>query len=264
MEETTFRTQTQDRHTTVPDDDTDDLASFTNQQTTAMFCDFFLELEVLFADHGVCSGVIIDSLVLVRAIYEQRALVQPLPTSLQLVNRQKGAHLLLDLAVTYAFPAHTSDLAVQILDLAHVWSNRGSDFVDADDVFDLAAAVYMYNKLHLSPQQKYPRNLPELLTAFAAWDGNLTMSQYSTVSLPSSESYMQNSGCHNSWALNPQLTHGLGGRRPPALHVAAAAATGRPHEPAPTGSSCRDSLCLCASLVAPRLSRPAVSSWSVA
>ena len=34
--------------------------------------------------------------------------------------------------------------------------------------FALATAVYMFMKLHLSPQQRYPRMLPELLTAVAA------------------------------------------------------------------------------------------------
>ena len=30
-----------------------------------------LELEILFEDHGVCSGTITDSLVLERVVYEQ-------------------------------------------------------------------------------------------------------------------------------------------------------------------------------------------------
>ena len=87
----------------------------------------FVELEILFEDHGVCSDAITDSLVLERAVHEQRTLVQPLLAAVQLVKRQKGAHLLLDLAVTCAFPAHTSAFALQIHHLAHVWSNRESD-----------------------------------------------------------------------------------------------------------------------------------------
>ena len=127
-----------------------------------------LELEVLFEDHIVCSGVITDSLVLECVVHGQRALIQPLPTTLQLDNRQKRLHLLLNLAVTYAFPAHTSEFAFQILDLTHVWSNRDSGIVDSDDLLALDAAVYMYIKLHLSPQQRHPHSLPELLAAFAA------------------------------------------------------------------------------------------------
>ena len=49
------------------------------------------KLEVLFEDRGVCSDVITDSLVLERAVYEQRALSQSQPTALQLDNRQKGS-----------------------------------------------------------------------------------------------------------------------------------------------------------------------------
>ena len=37
-----------------------------------------LELEALFEDHGVCSGVITDSFALERMLHEQRALAQPL------------------------------------------------------------------------------------------------------------------------------------------------------------------------------------------
>ena len=78
------------------------------------------QLEVLFEDHDVCFGVITDSLVLERAVCEQRALVEPPPTALQLRNKQKEIHLLLDLAVSNAFPAHTSEVAFQILDQTHV------------------------------------------------------------------------------------------------------------------------------------------------
>ena len=46
--------------------------------------------SVLFEDHGICSGVITDSHVLERAVYEQRALAQPLPSASQLDNREKG------------------------------------------------------------------------------------------------------------------------------------------------------------------------------
>ena len=75
-----------------------------------------LELEALSEDHGACSGVITHSLVLVGAVNEQSALVQPLPSALQLVNRRKGARFVLDLAFTCAFPAQTSEFALQILD----------------------------------------------------------------------------------------------------------------------------------------------------
>ena len=42
------------------------------------------------------------TLALERVIYERRALVQPLPSALQLAIRQKGAHFLSDLVVAHA------------------------------------------------------------------------------------------------------------------------------------------------------------------
>ena len=101
-------------------------------------------------------------------VYEQRALVQPPPTAPQLANRQQEVHFLLDLPVTCAFPAHTSEFALQILDLTHVWSNRDSGMIDSGGLFALAAVVYMNIKLRLSPRQMYPHSLTELLTAFTA------------------------------------------------------------------------------------------------
>ena len=90
-------------YTTVPDDDNDDIASLTCQRTTSIqtsnlsplgaVCSLMYphcqELEVLFEEHGVCSGVVTDSLVLQRTVYDTRALVQPLFPALQLANRQK-------------------------------------------------------------------------------------------------------------------------------------------------------------------------------
>ena len=46
--------------------------------------------------------------------------------------------------------------------------SKDSGTIDSDDLLALAAAVYMYIKLHLSPQTGYPCSLSELLAAFAA------------------------------------------------------------------------------------------------
>ena len=48
-----------------------------------------LELVTVFEDHGVCSGVITDSFAHERTVCERSALVQPLPSVLQLVNRRR-------------------------------------------------------------------------------------------------------------------------------------------------------------------------------
>ena len=75
----------------------------------------------------------------------------------------------------------------------------------SDDILALAAAVYLFIKLHLSPQQRYPRTLPELLTAVAAL---LTRQQPDDAPVRHNactiRSHMSNSGCWNSWAMNWQ------------------------------------------------------------
>ena len=119
-----------------------------------------LELEILFEDHGLCSEVIADFLALESAIYERRALIQPLPSASESANRQRSAHFLSDLAVSSAFHPHSSEFSLQVLDLTHVWSHSDSDVIELDDI--LASAVYMFIKLTLSPQQTYPRRLPRI------------------------------------------------------------------------------------------------------
>ena len=98
----------------------------------------------------------------------QRALAQPQPTALQLACRQKGVQVLLDLTVTYALHAQTSEFAHQIIELTQVWSNEVTGSIEHDDLVAVAGPVQIYVKLHFSPQQRYPRSLPKLVTAFAA------------------------------------------------------------------------------------------------
>ena len=52
-----------------------------------------------------------------RVLCGRRALVQPLPSVLQLANRQKGVHFLSDLVVACAFPPDSSGFTLQILDI---------------------------------------------------------------------------------------------------------------------------------------------------
>ena len=81
----------------------------------SLMCQHLLELEVLFGDHGVFSGVITDSLVFERTVY-----------SLTGGFQAKRSPLLLDLVATSAFSIHVSEFALQTLDLTHVWSTRNS------------------------------------------------------------------------------------------------------------------------------------------
>ena len=85
---------------------------------------------------------------------------QPLSSVLQLANRQKGAQYLSDLDVACAVPPDTSGFTLQIFDLTRIWSDNDSDVIELDDILALAAAVYMFIKLYLSTQQRYPRTLP--------------------------------------------------------------------------------------------------------
>ena len=105
----------------------------------------FLELEVIFEDHGVCTGAFTDSFVLECAVCEQRALVQSLLTVLKLVNRHKRVDLLIDVAVTYAFPAHTSELSLQIFDLANLWSITRVVFGDLGCVVPSAVLLKFFS-----------------------------------------------------------------------------------------------------------------------
>ena len=102
-----------------------------------------LELDTLLEDHGVCSGVIADSLALEWTVHERS-----------------------DLAAACAFPPHVCGFTLQI-DLTHSWSDNDAEVILLGDILALAAAVFMFMKLHPLPQQRYLPTLPELLTAVA-------------------------------------------------------------------------------------------------
>ena len=156
-------TQTQ-KDTAIPDDD-DDIASLASQPTATLqpssfwlcppvpegqFASFFLmflgdlRLDALFEDHGVSWMVIEDMFALDRAIY-QRCFPAQLPLSdRQRFNWQKFAHLLQDVGAAAALPPHSAHFPLQLLDLAHVWSERGDNDIHIFDVLPLAAAVYIF------------------------------------------------------------------------------------------------------------------------
>ena len=79
------------------------------------------------------------------------------------------------------FPPHTSEFTLQILDLTHICFDSNSDVIVPDDMLALAAAVEMFIELHLSPQQRYARTLPNYSQQWQRYlpGSNLTMSWYS-------------------------------------------------------------------------------------
>ena len=120
-----------------------------------------LELEALFENHDICSGVMTETLTLEHVIYERRALVQLLPSALQLANGQRDAHSCL----ISSLPP-TSGLSFPVPDKSHFSSDSDADAVELDDILALAAAVYVFIKLNLSQQQGYPRTLTQ--TAYSS------------------------------------------------------------------------------------------------
>ena len=69
-----------------------------------------------------------------------------------------------DLVVTSAFLPRTNEISLQVFDLTDVWSHSDSNVIELDEILALTATFYMFIKLNLSPQQRYPHTLPELLT----------------------------------------------------------------------------------------------------
>ena len=162
------------------------------------------------------------------------------------------------------------------------WSNRESDIISSDDFLDLFAAVYMYTKLHLSLQQRCPRNLTTLFVRRQPDDVPVL---HSALYRPA--------GCCNSWDMNSRLSHPWPGWTSSASTSSCGSGSNREtpstssnqrlprfpwssdcHKPPPrcpiqshlhpqpSWHGCLVGLCV--SLVVPRLSRKAVSTWSVA
>ena len=127
--------------TTTPDDDNEDIAILTSQQSTFLL----LKHRSVARSHllgAACS-------LMFRHVSELEALfLEPQV----LVNRHKEVYFLSDLAVAFAFTPHTGEFTLHFLDQTHIWSGSGSDVIEFDDILALAAAVYMFIKLHLSPQ----------------------------------------------------------------------------------------------------------------
>ena len=74
---------------------------------------YALELEALFEDHGVCSGVITDSLALEGVLYGQRALAQPLQPHSWPRGKRAPICCLISLFPVLS-PPHTSGLTHEI------------------------------------------------------------------------------------------------------------------------------------------------------
>ena len=65
-----------------------------------------------------------------HVVHEQRALVEPPPTALQLTNRQRGVQMQLDLTIAYALPAQPSEFALQVIDLTQILFNGMTGIIE--------------------------------------------------------------------------------------------------------------------------------------
>ena len=140
--------------TAIPDDDDDDdTASRASQQSTSLqpsslqWCPLahlglLVLLDVFTATWNLSQSSKIMACAqkslqfffrLERAIYGRCALVQSLPSALQLANRRKNARLLTDLIAVCALPPHHQRVCS--------WSDWGDDVTELNDIVSLTAAV---------------------------------------------------------------------------------------------------------------------------
>ena len=85
-----------------------------------------------------------------------------------MANIQRGARLLRALTVAYVLPLHTCEFSLQVIDLTHGWSNAMTEQIAHADLLAMVAAVYIYVKLRVTPEQRYTHALLQPLEAFAA------------------------------------------------------------------------------------------------
>ena len=119
------------------------------------------DLGLIFEDHGVSWLLTFDEMFAFELVTYRRCFpAQPILSALQRSNRRKCAHLLRDLAATADWPPHSALFSLQLLDLAHRWSERGDNDIHTFDVLPLAASVYIHIKLH-SALCRDPNPLPD-------------------------------------------------------------------------------------------------------
>ena len=154
----------------------------------------------------MCSAVIADLLTLERAVYRRCAPGQPPPSVLQLANRRKSARLGTGLVAAVALPPNTGGFTLQVLDLAHVWSDRGDSDIDLSDILALAAAVHIFMKLNPPLPQGTPARFPncsQRLEHFSPGTSPMTF-QFCTQRGPSSRLPAPSSIFWKFWALSLQ------------------------------------------------------------
>ena len=119
------------------------------------------DLEGLFEDQGICDFTINTFLALEQEVYEHRALPRPPLSGAQTANRQRGPQFVNDLQAASGFPPQCVDFALQIVDLTHTWSDQASDQLQLQDLLTLIAVMFLFVRTYASPQQRYPRSLPD-------------------------------------------------------------------------------------------------------
>ena len=150
----------------------------------------------------------------------------------------KHGHSWVRKIVAHTEAAEARGLAASRAVFGNGWEDEVTGTIECDDLLAMAAAVYIYVKLHFSPQPKYPRSSPELLTAFTAllarrqFDDVPEVPDGYTIQQVAHREFrmLQHLGCRVT-ILQP--THALHRCLPTVTHPAAAA-TARPSLPRAT------------------------------
>ena len=93
---------------------------------------------------------------------------QPPFSALQRYNRRKCAYFLRDLASTADLSHHSAPFSLQLLDLAHRWSERQDNNIHIFDVVSLAATVYIFINMNPAPAQGPLADLPVAIARLLA------------------------------------------------------------------------------------------------
>ena len=208
MEETTTKTQTQELTLQFQTHDNEDIVACTRPQpsspqtfdrcspappgaTSSPMNQHALELGVLFEDHGVCSRTVTDYLGLEHMVYEQRALVQPPPTALQLTGKEEFSFHSVSQSPEHSWPKpvnlHWFGPGMRRSSPTKLQASPSTTTSLPWPSTSTSSCTLLRSRGNLARRQRYFCN------------GNLMTSQNSVMATRFTRSYTGNSGCCNSW-----------------------------------------------------------------